>query len=152
MPRTFVLFVACLACSLPWSKLKAQDDSKLHRCPTENPPQILVASAIDSENHLVLVSYHSIFIGFNGESYNERLTTRTSLENVQILTTDGKELTLEQARRRISSRDTPIVVTSYKTELPKFYANLFAPETLHFAFPGQAPHWKEIESPGAPAR
>lgn len=151
MLRNCVLFVACFAYSFLSSNLKAQDERGL-QSPTENPPQILVASSIDSENRLVLVSYHSIFIGFCGESYNERTTTKTSLKDVQIHTTDGKEMTLEEAQLRLSSRDTPIVVTSYRASLPKFYATIFAPGTLHFAFPKRAPHWKEIESPGAPIK
>lgn len=150
MLKYFVFVLASIACC--WTSLPAtaQEDSSVRQCPPENPPQILVASSIDSDGQLVLVSYHSIFIGFTGESYNERLTMRVSLEDVQILTVDGKTVALEEARKRISERDTPILVTSYKTQLPEFYVPMFAPETLLFVFASQAPQWKDIESPGAP--
>lgn len=152
MRQCFATFVFIIACSSPFWHATAQQDSRTGQCPPENPPQILVASAIDSDDQLILVSYHSIFIGFGGESYNERLTTKVSLKDCQICTADGEKVTLESARKRISGKDTPIVVTPYKTDLPKFYAALFAPETLVFVFPSKTPQWKQIESPGAVVR
>ena len=152
MPKSSVVMVISVACCLFPCSATAQEDSSVRQCPPENPPRILVASSIDSDGQLVLVSYHSIFIGFTGESYNERLTTSVSLEDVKILTTDGREVTLQAARERVAERDTPILVTSSGTQLPKFYARMFAPETLLFVFPAQAPQWREIESPGAPVQ
>ena len=37
-----------------------------------NPPHILIASSIDADGNLQLVTYKTIYIGFDGYSYNER--------------------------------------------------------------------------------
>jgi hypothetical protein len=130
----------------------AQQEDVSGESPPENPPQILIACSIDAEGNLVLVHYKTIFIGFTGESYNERYTTKVLLKDVQILTVDGTEMTIEAARKRIAERDTPILATSYKTAFPKFYAEMFAPATLHFIWPEQAPQWKQIQEPGRPVQ
>jgi len=152
MLRQFtVIVVSILCCGLPL-QATAQEERVVSESPPENPPQILIASSIDADGHLVLVRYKTIFIGFSGESYNERSTTKALLKDVQIRTADGNEITLEAARERISEGDTPILVTSYKAKLPKFYAEIFAPSTLHFVFPKQAPEWKQIQEPGRPVQ
>lgn len=152
MPKTFNQLLVILACCCLSSQGGAEEAATLGQCPPENPPVILVASSIDSDDHLVLVSYHSIFIGFSGESYNERLAKKVSLKDVQILTVDGMEISLEAARKRLSERDMPVLATSSKARVSKFYATMFAPETLLFVFPAQAPQWRNIESPGASVR
>lgn len=149
MPKNFNQLLVIFACCCLSSQGRAQEPATWGQCPPENPPLILVASSIDSDDHLVLVSYHSIFIGFSGESYNERLEKKVSLKDVQFLTVDGKETSLEAARKKLSERDTPILATSSKARVSKFYATMFAPETLLFVFPAQAPQWRDIESPGA---
>lgn len=147
-----LLLAVTLAVSCLPIRASAEDDTASDRCPPENPPRILVASSVDESGRLVLVSYHSIFIGFQGYSYNERLTKPVSLQDVKIFTTKGEPKTIEFARKQIANRDTPIIATSYKEKLPKFYASMFSPETLVFAFPKRAPQWREIESPGAAVR
>ncbi|MCO8121123.1 hypothetical protein NHH03_05185 [Stieleria sp. TO1_6] len=146
-----LVFVGLIGCLMLTQQISA-DESQSKIAPTENPPQILVASSIDADEQLVLVSYHSIFIGFDGSSYNERLTQKVSLKAVKITSADGVQQSVDQARKTISENDTPILVTSYKKPLPKFYKTLFSPDTLHFAFPSKAPQWKPIQSPGAPVQ
>ncbi len=120
--------------------------------PAENPPRILVASAIDRDGNLLLVNYRTIYIGFKGESYNNRSLSKVALKDVRILTVKGEELTIEAARKRIADRDTPILVSPYKSALASFYQGMFTPETLHFVFPAKAPVWKTIQDPGGPVR
>lgn len=152
MYKSLTFVVVSLVCCPLLLHATTQENSTSPQCPPEDPPQILVASSIDSDDQLVLVSYHSIFIGFEGDCYNERLTKKVSLEEVQISTADGNEVTLEEARKVIADRDTPILATSYKMKLPEFFAQAFASETLVFVFSSQAPEWREIEAPGARVR
>ena len=117
--------------------------------PTVDPPQILVAEAIDDRNQLVLVGYHSIFIGFTGEAYNERILKRVSLEGASFRTAAGDSLTIEAAKDYFKGSEKPIVVTAYGMEVPEFYRAIFVPTTLHIAFAKEAPQWKAIEAQGA---
>ena len=117
-----------------------------------NPPQILVAAAIDDDDNLVLVSYRTIHIGFEGDSYNNRSVTKVSLSDVKIANVKGEKLTIESARKQIGDNDMPILCSSWNTQLPDFYAAMFAPKTLHFIFPKRSPVWKEIEDPGRPVK
>jgi len=118
--------------------------------PAYNPPQIVVAASIDGNENLLLVSYRTIYIGFQGESYNSRTVTKTALKDVSILNVKGERVSINAARERIGGRDTPVLCSSWKTPLPEFYASMFAPPTLHFIFPKQSPVWKEIQEPGRP--
>jgi hypothetical protein len=120
------------------------------RAPAYDPPEIVVAAAIDDEDNLVLVNYRTIFIGFQGESYNDRSLTKAPLKDVAIFTVKGEKLTVEAARRRIAGRDTPVLCSAWSTPLPGFYAAMFSPETLHFVFPKEPPIWKKIQEPGRP--
>jgi hypothetical protein len=129
-----------------------QESRAAKTSPPENPPQILVVSSIDPDGNLTLVSYKTIYIGFTGESYNNRSLTKVTLRDVRILTVKGEELSIESARDRISGRDTPILVSSWKTPLSEFYKGMFTPETLHFVFPANAPVWKQVQEPGRPVR
>ncbi len=120
--------------------------------PPENPPQILVASSITENGKLVLVQYQSIFIGMKGASYNHRTLREVSLDDVKIYTVRGETLSLDMARDRLNGRDTPILCSSWRRDLPNFYVSLFSPESLHFVFPKRSPEWKTIEDPGASIR
>ena len=137
-----------LACQLAQPAFSQDTDAKT--CPPENPPQILVAAEIAPDGDLLLVKYETTFIGFQGEYYNNRVQTIVELTDVKISTVKGDELTVEAARKRIAGNDTPILVSSWKRPLPAFYQQMFAPETLHFVFPKEAPVWKVIEAPGGP--
>lgn len=118
--------------------------------PAHNPPQIVVAASIDEEDNLVLVNFKTIYIGFTGESYNERSLSKTTLKDVSIFAVNGKKLSVDEARKQLAGKHTPILCSSWKTPLPPFYASLFTPETLHFVFPKKSPAWKEIQEPGRP--
>lgn len=115
-----------------------------------NPPRILLATSIDADGNLLLVSYRTIYIGFSGESYNDRTVDKVSLAEVQIVDTGGKEVTLQAARERIKGKETPILVTSWHEPLSPAYKPLFTGELLLFKFPKQAPDWKEIQDPSRP--
>ncbi len=141
-----------MACCHWYSTAKGREDKTAENAPAEDPPRILVAAAIDGNDQLDLVSYHSIFIGFSGEAYNERLTAKISLDDVRITNAGGEKIDLQSARKKIAEHDTPIIVTSYHARLPAFYANMFAADTLHFSFPKKAPEWRDIESPGSPLK
>lgn len=151
MNKTMSTLFALICFSTFVAQTNAKDEDS-QQSPPVDPPQILVAAGIDDDDQLVLVSYHSIFIGFEGDSYNERLLKEVSLEEVTILQNDGTELSIAQAREKLANGDTPIVVTSYKQPVPEFYAKLFKAETLQFVFPSRAPEWRKIESPGARVR
>ncbi|MCA9220806.1 MAG: hypothetical protein KDA71_10790 [Planctomycetales bacterium] len=127
-----------------------QPDAEASKAPPFDPPHILVARGIDEENRLILVGYQTIFIGNQGESYNSPTITKAPLGDVKIMTVAGKAVPIDEARRRLSQRDTPILCSSWEMQLPAFYAKLFAADTLHFIFPRQAPAWKPIAEPGRP--
>ena len=156
-----VILVFSLNWMLPQSSLgqnaqasvsvQKQDDSETS-APAYNPPRILVAASIDDDNNLVLVNFKTIHIGFEGDSYNHRSETKVALQDVKIFTVKGDKMSIEAARKQINDKDTPILCSSWHAPMPKFYASMFAPETLHFLFPKQSPVWKEIEEPGRPIK
>ena len=115
-----------------------------------NPPRILVASSIDEDGNLVLVSYRTIYIGFDGSSYNNRSLSKVSLKRVKIYTVSGKEVSTESARKLLARKETPILASSWGMPLPAFYRRLFTEEGLLFMFPQEAPVWKEIQDPSRP--
>lgn len=120
--------------------------------PAFDPPQILVAAAIDHEDNLVLVNFRTTYIGFTGESYNSRSVSKTALKEVQIANVKGEKVSIAAAREQLAGRDTPILCSSWNSSLPDFYASMFSPTTLHFVFPRESPVWKEIQEPGRPIR
>lgn len=158
---TVAIAVVVWTLPFPWAALgqnpqtlpvQAQAGESGVVAPPYNPPQILVATAIDSEDNLLLVSYRTIYIGFTGESYNSRTVTKAALKDVAIVNVKGETISLDAARRRIGDRDTPVLCSSWGTPLPDFYASIFAVETLHFIFPEKSPVWKEIQEPGRPLK
>ena len=68
-----------------------------------NPPRVLIASSIDSDGRLELVAYRTIYIGFEGDSYNHRSVRKVSLKDVKIRTVGGKRVTLESARQSLAT-------------------------------------------------
>jgi hypothetical protein len=116
----------------------------------ENPPVILVASSINEVGELSLVSYQTIYIGMQGDSYNHRSLQKVSLKGVKIFNASGTELKIDSVRKLLADKETPILATSYGSPLPVFYKNLFAGESLVFIFPKAAPNWKKIQDPGRP--
>ncbi|XZE36697.1 hypothetical protein SH501x_002281 [Pirellulaceae bacterium SH501] len=129
----------------------AAEPMHVETAPAHDPPQIVVASAIGGES-LFLVNFTTIYIGSNGESYNTRTVTKTSLKDVNIFTIKGQRVSVEEAARKILGKDTPILCSSWNAPLPEFYASMFKPETLHFVFPKESPAWKKIQEPGRPIR
>src|SRR5262249_31350732 len=121
-----------------------------------NPPVVLIASEIDADEHLVLVAYRTIFIqpagslGGGGPRENERSLNRVPLKGVKIYRGDGKEVTVEAARKQLGGKDTPVLASSWGEQLPPFYRSVFRDDTLLFAFPKDAPTWKAIQSPSTP--
>ena len=145
MYRTWVL---CLA-FLTVTSVAVGDD---WRSEPSNPPRILVASSIDEHGNLELVSYRTIYIGFDGSSYNHRSTRRLSLKDVSIQDLDGNQLSVDQARERLGDRDVPILVMTYRQPLSDFFRKLFSHDALVFIFPREAPQWQPIQDPGRPVR
>ena len=128
------------------SEIRADDPPKESLA---NPPQLLLAAGIDESNRLTLVSYRTIYIGFNGDSYNSRSSQRVSLKGVTITQADGKKVSIDEARRRLAGKDVPILATSWKAQMGPFQT-LLAKDSLVFAFPKEAPKWKEIQDPSQP--
>lgn len=122
-----------------------------------NPPAVLIASGIDKDGALVLVSYRTIFIqptekGGGGPMYNERSVSTVALKGVKVYGGDGKEMTVEAARKRLGGKERPILASSWGHQLPPFYQQVFKEDVLLFVFPREAPTWKEIQSPEVPVR
>lgn len=136
----------------PASVYVQQQDESETSAPAYNPPRILVATSIDDDDNLVLVNFKTIHIGFEGDSYNHRSETKVAMQDVKIFNVKGDKMSIDAARKQINDKDTPILCSSWHAPLPKFYATMFAPETLHFLFPKQSPAWKEIEEPGRPIK
>jgi hypothetical protein len=121
-----------------------------------NPPHILIASEIDNEGNLVLVSYHTDFAlpanpQTSGAAFNTRLLEKVPLKGVKIYDVTGKEVTVEAARKLLG-KDTPVLASPWGRPLPPFYRKVFRDEMLLFAFPREAPSWKEIQEPDHPVR
>jgi hypothetical protein len=122
-----------------------------------NPPVVLIASKIDADGNLVLVRYKTIFMQpaspkVGGAIYNERSLSKVSLKGVKIYGGDGKEVTVEVARKRLGDKDTAILATSWGRQLPPFYRRVFTDDVLLFAFPQESPTWKAIQDPEAAVR
>jgi hypothetical protein len=123
-----------------------------------NPPVVLIASEIDPNGALELVQYKTIFLhpaspnSGGGPIYNERSLRKVSLEGVKICGGDGKEVTVETARKLLGGKETPILASSQGQQLPPFYRKVFKDEVLLFAFPQESPTWKTIEEPDVPVR
>ena len=122
------------------------------KAPAFDPPQILIAASINDEGDLMLVEVRTIYIGFNGESYNHRSLSKIKLKNVGIFTVQGKRVSVDEARQQLAGKDTPIICSSGNTPLAAFYASMFVPKTLHFVFPNEAPTWRKIQEQGRPLR
>jgi hypothetical protein len=83
-----------------------------------NPPVVLIASEIDQDGALVLVQYKTIFIqptekGGGGPIYNDRSLSKAALKGVKIYGGDGKEMTVEAARKALGGKETPILASSW---------------------------------------
>lgn len=145
MYRTLVL---CLLFSTVISVAVAEER------PSEpsNPPRILVASSIDEHGNLELVSYRTIYIGFDGSSYNHRSTKRISLKDVLIQDLDQNPLSMDEARERFKGGDVPVLVMTYRQSLSAFFRPLFSGDAMVFVFPREAPEWQTIQDPGRPVR
>ena len=120
-----------------------------------NPPGTLIASGIDSQGQLFLVSYRTIFIqpatGFpGGPRSNDRYEKKISLQGVKIQQMKGGEVTLEKAREILGGKEKPVLVTGYGKPCPSFYKTLFRDETLVFIFPNEPPAWEHIQAPDLP--
>jgi hypothetical protein len=121
-----------------------------------NPPHILIASEIDKEGNLVLVRYQTVFAlpanpKVSGAAFNTRILEKVPLKNVKIYGLNGKEVTVDTARKMLG-KDTPVLVSSWGRPLPPFYRKVFKNELLLFAFPKEAPSWKEIQEPEQPVK
>lgn len=117
-----------------------------------NPPQILIASSIDKNGNLDVVSFKTIYIGFDGYSYNNKTVNKQTLRDVKIQTLAGAKISVDEARELLAGKETPILATSHDEPLSKFYQQLFAAKSLVFIFPDEAPLWKEIGEPDRPLR
>ena len=117
-----------------------------------NPPRILIAASIDTDGKLQLVTYKTIYIGFDGYSYNDRSVHTVPLSEVRIRTVAGMDVSLKEARKLLEGKETPILASSWNEPLSKSYQGLFSGESLLFVFPKDAPLWKEIQEPSRPVR
>ncbi len=157
MLKTLVIPVCIVAAVLfarrPSGQAAPPADSKpAENAPAYDPPRILVAASIDEDDDLLLVNVRTIYIGFDGESYNDRSLSKTSLKDVGIFTVQGESVSVDEARGQLAGKDTPILCSSNNTPLPAFYASMFVPDTLHFVFPDESPTWGKIQGPGTPFR
>ena len=117
-----------------------------------NPPRVLIASSIDADGNLQLVTYKTIYIGFDGYSYNQRSLHKVSLRGVRVRTVGGMDVSLDETRKLLDGKEAPILVSSWNEPLSKFYQGLFSGKSLLFIFPKDAPSWKPIQEPGRPTR
>lgn len=153
MPIRTALTLTALACSVGVSPGVDKPEAA-----PGNPPALLLATGIDRDGRLVLVSYRTIFIHPADPGVpaipreNERSESAVSLKGVKISGIDGKEVTVEAARKRLAGKETPVLVRSWGEKLPDGFKPLFKDDVLVFVFPDQAPGWKDIESPGTPVR
>jgi hypothetical protein len=112
-----------------------------------DPPIILIASQIDADGNLLFVQCKTIFIqpagpGAPGGPMNYRAETKVPLKGVKIYNKDGKELTVETARKLLRGKDTAILASSWgHHQLAPVYRALFKDDVLLFAFPRVAPTW-----------
>jgi hypothetical protein len=117
--------------------------------PPANPPVVLVASDIDADGNLVLVGYETVVIqpagplGAGGPR-RIRVLSKVPLKGVKICGVDGKEVTIEAARKRLGGKDTAILALSWDEPLSPVYRRLFRDDVLVFVFPKTAPTWKGI--------
>jgi len=121
-----------------------------------NPPRILIASEIDKEGNLMLVSYQTVFAQppnpkLPGAAFNTRILDKVPLKDVKIYDVTGKEVSVEAARQLLG-KETPVLASSWGRTLPPFYRKVFKDEMLLFAFPKEAPSWKEIQEPEHPVQ
>jgi hypothetical protein len=121
-----------------------------------NPPRILIAREIDEQDDLVLVRYQTVFAlppspKERGAAFNERYLEKVPLKGVKIYDGNGKEVTVEAARKLLG-KETPVLTSPFGRPLPPFYRKVFKDEMLLFAFPKEAPDWKEIQEPEQPVR
>jgi hypothetical protein len=122
-----------------------------------NPPAVLIASQIDRDGNLVLVQYKTIYMQPASRKsgvamWNERYLTKVPLKGVKINGGDGKEVTIEVARKLLGDKEAAILATSWGRQLPPFYRRVFKDDVLLFAFPREAPIWRAIQDPEAPVR
>jgi hypothetical protein len=117
-----------------------------------NPPRILIASSIDADGNLELVTYRTIYIGFGGYSYNARSLQKVPLKDVRIRTVAAADVSVDEARKLLEGKETPILVSSWSEPLSEFYRGLFSGKSLLFIFPRDAPLWKQIQEPSRPVR
>ncbi|MBS0261270.1 MAG: hypothetical protein JSS02_04880 [Planctomycetes bacterium] len=117
-----------------------------------NPPRILIAQAINADGQLQLVAYKTIYIGFEGYSFNDRSLQEVALADVQIRTVAGVEITIEKARGLLKAKETPILVMSRNEKLSPFYQSVLARDALVFIFPRDAPVWRQIQEPERPVQ
>ena len=113
-----------------------------------NPPQVLLAESIDADGNLGVVSYRTIYIGFDGSSYNHRSVQDVTLNEVEIQTVGGTAVSLEKARDLLlKETETAILALDYGASLPDAYKVLFSNDALVFVFPKKSPRWNEIQDP-----
>jgi hypothetical protein len=123
-----------------------------------NPPAILIASQIDADGNLVLVRYKTIFLqpagpnSAGGPIYNERSLKNVSLKGVKIYGGDGKEVTIEDARKMLGDKDSPVLASSGGVPRLPFYRAAFKDDVLLFSFPRESPTWMTIQEPGVQVR
>lgn len=91
----------------------APDSKAANKAPAHDPPQILIAAAIDEDENLSLVNIKSIYIGSTGAAYNDRSLSKTSLYDVRVFTVDGRRLSLAELRIQLDGKDTPIICSSW---------------------------------------
>ena len=117
-----------------------------------NPPRVVLVRGIDDQGRLNLVEYRTIYIGFDGSSYNSRSESKLTLKDVVIEDLKGDGVSVEQARERLGDTESPILVLSYREPVAELYRGMYIDSTLVFRFPKKAPEWREIQDPSRPVR
>lgn len=147
--RNLFLLLVALVTGVNQLALQAQDMSPS----IANPPRILLAARITDDDQLELVTYQTIYIGFDGSSYNHRSLQKISLRDVRITKLDGTELTPNEARQQLATQlETPVLAIAWNQPLAEPFQKFFAKDVLLFKFPKQAPVWKEPQDPTRPLR
>ncbi|MCA9198749.1 MAG: hypothetical protein KDA87_14470 [Planctomycetales bacterium] len=146
------LFLVAILTAVTPLALQAQEESPA----IANPPRILLATRITDDDQLELVTYQTIYIGFDGSSYNHRSLQKISLQDVRITKLDGTEWTEwtpHEARQQLATQpETPVLALAWNQPLAKQFKTFFAKDVLLFTFPKQAPVWKEPQDPSRPLR
>jgi uncharacterized protein (TIGR03067 family) len=116
-----------------------------------NPPQFLIASGINEKEQLVLQKYQHVTRlpasakdKPTGSSYKS--SDAVSLKGVTIISGDGKEISVAEARK-VLTKESPILVMSGGEKPSSVYLKAVSKDILIFVFPADAPVFEKARWP-----